>query len=87
MNISDHSISRASQTFRDALGDEELDTNWATVPIQKLLPYLCKESDEFRNALSDLVVSNGVRHVITHAPCSIHACKRIPDTSRKQLMR
>jgi hypothetical protein len=52
-------ISRHTDSMREALGNTEPEADWASLPLQQALPFLCKESKEFRQVLTELARSRG----------------------------
>lgn len=61
-------VQRCTNVLQEAQGDDiEPEEDWATLPLQGALPYLCKESPNFRGALAEIARSKGRRNA--SPPC------------------
>ena len=53
-------VQRCTNVLQEAQGDDiEPEEDWATLPLQGALPYLCKESPNFRGVLAEIARSQG----------------------------
>jgi hypothetical protein len=53
-------VQRSTNVLQEAQGDDiEPEEDWATLPLQGALPYLCKESPNFRGVLAEIARSQG----------------------------
>ena len=63
-------MQRFTDVLPEAQGDDmEPEEDWATLPLQGALPYLCENSPKFKAAFAEIARSQGRR--VTHHP---HAC-------------
>ena len=62
-NISRQRLGRAAQILGRVQGeDHEPEDDWSMLTLQEVLPFLCAESPNFRDALQEAVLESGRRH-------------------------
>ena len=72
------SLQRQTNSLRDALGDSEPDNDMAQLPLQQVLPFLCRESEPFRQILSNVARRSGQRAAFNHrAPVCTRAAPKM----------
>lgn len=59
-------VSRESDVLKGLSDDREPGVDWASIPLQKALPYLCTHSPNFRDALAEIARFAGRHKACMH---------------------